>query len=173
MKYFILALTAWFLSVFAVAVMPHIRLLGTTPDLVLVLACCWAVMRSEEESLVGIPIIAVIRDLVSSDPVGTSLLAMAPVVLMAAAARQRPIESAFLPVLAVVAASSLVFAIVHAMVLSVTGQSIDAGHLILRVAIPAAVVNALFTPIIYLPVRWLSPSRPSVLYGSGRLTSPL
>lgn len=173
MKYVLLALVAWFLSVCAVAVMPHIRLLGVTPDLVLILACCWAVIRGEEESIVGIPVIAVIRDLVSSDPVGTSLLAMAPVVLMAAAARQRPIESAFLPVLAVVAAGSLVFEIVHATILSATGQPIDAGYLLLRVAMPAAVVNALFTPIIYLPVRWLSPARSSVLYGSGRLTSPL
>jgi hypothetical protein len=27
----------------------------------------------------------------------------------------------------------------------------------MRVVIPSAIVNALFTPIVYLPVRWLSP----------------
>jgi rod shape-determining protein MreD len=172
-KYALLAVFAWFLSVLSVTFMPHIELLGVSPDLVLALACCWAVMRSEEEALIGVPIVAVIRDLITSDPVGTSLLAMAPIALFAALARQRPIESAFLPTLAVVAGSTLTFELIHAAVLAITGQPIDIGYLVLRVAIPAAVVNALFTPIIYLPVRWLSPARPSVLYGSGRLTSPL
>ncbi len=157
----------------SVAVMPHVRILGVAPDLVLALACCWAVIRSEEDALIGVPIIAVIRDLVSSDPVGTSLLAMAPIVLLASLARQRPIESAFLPTLAVVAGSSFIYEIVHGIVLAATGQPVEFGYLLLRVAIPAAVVNTLFAPIIYLPVRWLSPARPSVLYGSGRLTSPL
>ena len=101
MRFIVLALVAWFLAVMSVAVMPHIKILGVTPDLVLALACCWAVVRSEEDALIGVPIIAVVSDLVSSDPVGTSLLAMAPIVLLAALARQRPIESAFLPALAV------------------------------------------------------------------------
>jgi rod shape-determining protein MreD len=153
--------------------MPHIKVLGVTPDLVLILACCWAVVRSEEDALIGVPLIAVIRDLVSSDPIGTSLIAMAPICLLAVLARQRPMESAFLPTLAVVAGSSFIFEVLHGLILGITGQPIDVFYLLLRVAIPAAVVNCLFTPILYLPVRWLSPARHSVLYGSGRLTSPL
>jgi rod shape-determining protein MreD len=173
LKYVILALLAWLLSVFSVSAMPHVQILGVTPNLVLILACCWAALRSEEEAFVGIPIIAVVRDLVSSDPVGTSLLAMAPLILLGMAARQRPIESAFLPTVAMVTVGTLIYEVIYAAVIATTGQPVDAWYVIVRVAVPAMVVNALFSPIVYLPVRWLSPVRPSVLRGSGRLTSPL
>jgi rod shape-determining protein MreD len=173
MRFVVLAIAAWFLSVLSVTMMPHIKLLGVTPDLVLILAASWAVVRSEEDALIGVPLIAVIRDLVTSDPVGTSLLAMAPIVLLAAAARLRPIDSDFIPALAVVALGSFFYELIHAAVLAVTGDTIDVGYTLLRVAVPAALVNALFAPIVYMPVRWLSPKRPSVLYGHGRLTSPL
>jgi rod shape-determining protein MreD len=173
LKYVILALFAWLLSVLSVTVMPHIEILGVTPNLPLILACCWAALRSEEEALVGVPIIAVVRDLVSSDPLGTSLLAMAPIVLLGVASRQRPIESAFPPTVATVVVGTLAYELIYAVVLAITGQPVDLWYAVVRVVVPAMVVNALFSPIIYLPVRWLSPVRPSVLRGSGRLTSPL
>lgn len=173
MKYLILALFAWLLSLQSVTVMPHIELLGVTPNLPLILACCWAALRSEEEALVGIPIIAVTRDLVSSDPLGTSLLAMAPIVVLGVISHQRPIDSAFPPTVAVVVVGTLIYELIYSAVLAATGQPVDFGYVVVRVLVPAMVVNALFSPIIYLPVRWLSPVRPSVLRGSGRLTSPL
>lgn len=173
MKYAFAFVVAWFLAVLNVSAMPFVEVLGVTPDFVLIFAVCWAVMWSEDEAIYVVPMAAILRDVMSSDPVGTSLIAFAPILFIAALARVQVLDSDFLPLLGAVAASSLCFEVLHALVLVVTGQGVGLWYLLFNVALPAAVVNSLFAPIIYLPVRWLRPQQTSVLRGAGRLTSPL
>ena len=172
MKYAIAFVLAWLLAVLNVSAMPYVKVLGVTPDFVLIFAACWAVVRSDEEALYVVPAAGLLRDLLSSDPVGTSVLAFAPIVLLAAVVRLQAIDSDFLPALAVVAAGSLAFGGIQTSVLAVTGQNVDFFHAVLYVIIPGAIVNALFMPIVYLPVQWLSRKRAPGLLGA-RLTSPL
>ena len=65
--------------------------------MLLVFAACFAVLRKEEESLVVVPLAGLFRDLTTSDPIGTSVLGFAPIVLLAAAIRLRAMESQFIP----------------------------------------------------------------------------
>jgi rod shape-determining protein MreD len=172
-KYVLAGLAAWFLAVLNVSAMPFINVLGVTPHLVLIFAACWAAIRNEDEALFVVPIAAVLTDLTSSDPVGTSLLAFAPIVLLAGLARTQAIDSDFLPAVAVVATGSIAYGIIYTGVMLLVGHSVDLDYALLQFILPAALVNALFTPIVYLPVRWLSAESRSVLRGTGRLTSPL
>jgi rod shape-determining protein MreD len=172
-KYVLAALAAWFLAVLNVSVMPYIEVLGVTPHLTLIFAACWAVVRGEDEALFVVPLAAILTDLTSSDPVGTSLLAFAPLVPLAGLARTQAIDSDFLPSAAVVAVGSLAYGIIYVAVMLLVGHSVDLGYALIHFVLPAAVVNALFTPIVYLPIRWLSTESRSVLRGTGRLTSPL
>jgi rod shape-determining protein MreD len=172
-KYVIAAFFLWLLAVLHVSAMPYIKVLGVTPDLVLIFACCWAVIRPDEEAFIIVPIAAVLHDLVSSDPIGTSLLTFAPIVPIASVVRIQAIDSSFLPAAAVVAASSLAYGLIYMLVLMLTGSSVEIDYALLRVVLPGIVVNTLFMPIVYLPIRWLSPEKSSVLRGAGRLTSPL
>ena len=173
MRLILAAIVAWLLAVLGVSAMPYLKILGVTPDLVLIFACCWAVIRSHDEAMFVVPIAAVARDLMSSDPVGISLIAFAPIVVLALFARLQALDTEFLPAIGVVAIGTLSFEVIHIFLLALTGTSIEIDYAILRVVIPSIVVNALFTPILYLPVRWLSSERSSVLRGAGRLTSPL
>jgi rod shape-determining protein MreD len=173
MRYAVAFVLAWFIAVANVSALAYVKVLGVTPDFVLIFAACWAVIRSEEEALVVVPVCGLLRDLLSSDPTGTAILGFAPIVLFAALARSQPIDSDFPPAVAVVAAGTLVFAIVQTGVLGLTGQSIDVWQVAFRVIVPAVVINALFTPILYLPVRWLSPRRALAMQGGRRLTAPL
>ncbi len=173
MRYVIAGVMAWLLAVAGVSVMPYIKVLSVTPDLVLIFAATWAVVREPDEALVVVPLAGLARDLMASDPVGTSVIAFIPIVLLGAAVRIRALDSNFIPTIVVVAAATIGYEALHMIVLALTGQQIETGYAVLHVAITGAVVNALFSPIVYLPVRWLTPTRPSVLYGSGRLTSPL
>jgi rod shape-determining protein MreD len=169
-----LAITvAFFLSLFAVSAMPYVKVLGVTPDLVLIFAVCWAVVRGQDEAWIVVPAAGFFRDLATSDPLGTSALAMVPVVLLAAAVRLRSLDSDFLPAVAVVAVSSLTYGIISMSVLGVTGQHIHVADALIRVVLPSVVVNALFSPILYLPVKWLSPPPRPTLLGSRRISSPL
>ncbi|HVP04062.1 MAG TPA: rod shape-determining protein MreD [Dehalococcoidia bacterium] len=173
MRYAVAFVLAWFIAVANVSALAYVKVLGVTPDFVLIFAACWAVIRNEEEALVVVPVCGLLRDLLSSDPTGTAILGFAPIVLFAALARSQPIDSDFPPAVAVVAAGTLVFAIVQTGVLGLTGQSIDVWQVAFRVIVPAVVINALFTPILYLPVRWLSPRRALAMQGGRRLTAPL
>jgi len=173
MRYVVAITTIFILSVVSVSAMPYVKVIGVTPDFLLIFAACWAVVRGQDEALVVVPAAGFIRDLTTSDPLGTSVLAMIPIVLLAAAIRFRTLDSDFPPAIAVTALGSLTYGIISMAVLAATGQHIDVFDAFIRVILPSAVVNALFCPIVYLPVRWLSPPPGPAILGRRRITSPL
>ena len=150
--------------------MQYVEILGVTPDLLLVFAACFAVLRREEESLIVVPLAGLMRDLTTVDPIGTSILAFAPIVLLAASARMRAVDSRFFPAVLVSFAGSITYVAVTMVVLTADGQNIQWAHSLIRLALPLALVNALFTPALYLPMSWFqSPIEPQIL-GSRRIT---
>lgn len=173
MRYAVAAVLAWAFAVLDVSAMPYLHPLGVSPDLVLIFAVCWAIVRGHGEAMVVVPICAVLQDLTTSDPVGTSLLGLAPIVPLAVAVRMRAIESDFLPTVATVMVASVCYGLISMMVLGATGQEIAVFHALFRVVMPSIVINALFAPLIFLPMYWLSPPPPAWLQGSTRLRSSI
>ncbi len=173
MKYAVAVILAWAFAVLDVSAMPYLHPLGVSPDLVLIFAVCWAIIRGHDEAMIVVPICAVMQDLTTSDPVGTSLLGLAPIVPLAIAVRLRAIESDFLPGVATVMGASAFYGVISMMVLGATGQEIAVFHALFRVVLPSIVINALFTPLIFLPMHWISPTPPAWLRGSTRLQSSL
>ena len=173
MKYVIAVGVAELLAVLHVSVMPYIEILGVTPDFVLVFVAAWAVVRGHEEAAIVAPLAGLIKDLATSDPLGMSILALTPIVLLAAATRIRAVDTEFLPTIAVVALGSLGYGIINMIVLAGTGQSMVWSDSIVRVVLPGCLVNALFTPLVYLPVHIFSAQRRLGAIGTRRLTSPL
>jgi len=173
MKYVIAVAIAELFAVLHVSVMQYIEILGVTPDLVLIFVAVWAVVRGHEEALIVALLAGFVKDLATSDPLGTSALALTPIALLAAATRIRAVDTEFLPTIIVVAIGSLGYGIISMTVLAATGQSVAWSDSMLRVVLPASLVNALFTPLVYLPVRTLSTQRRIGTIGTRRLTSPL
>ena len=162
---------AAFLAMFHVSVMQYVEVLGVTPDLLLIFAACFAVLRREEESLVVVPLAGLLRDLTTSDPIGTSVLGFAPIVLLAAAVRLRGMESQFIPSVIVSFTGSIAYVVVTMGVLGMTGHTIDPVQSVIRLALPLAVADALFTPVLYMPMSWFrAPYEPRVL-GRHRITA--
>jgi rod shape-determining protein MreD len=153
--------------------MPYLHVLGVTPDLTLLFAAAFAVLRRQEEAFIVVPACGLFRDLATSDPLGTSVLGFAPLVLLAAVLRLRAMDSQFIPAVAVVAAGTIAHALVSMVVLALTGQQIALLHATSSILLPLAVVNSLFAAIIYLPMSWFRQPERSPVLGSGRLTSPL
>lgn len=173
MRYAVAAVLAWAFAVLDVSAMPYLHPLGVSPDLVLIFAVCWAIVRGHDEAMIVIPIAAVMQDLTTSDPVGTSLLGLAPIVPLAVAVRLREIESDFSPAVATVMGASVCYGVISMMVLGATGQEIAVFPALFRVVMPSIVINALVTPLIFLPTSWLSPRPPAWLRGSARLRSSI
>ena len=168
MKYAVALAGSFLVAILATSVMPYVKVLGVAPDLVLIFAACWAMVRGQGEAMIVVPMAGLLRDLTTSDPVGTSMLALSPIVLLAVVRDLRPVESDFLPTLAVVATASLAYAVVSLTVLAAIGYDVPWGTAMLRVALPSMLVNPLFTVLIYSPMRWLTtrPKRESFGVGS-------
>lgn len=167
MKYPIAFAASFFAAVLAASVMPYVKVLGVAPDLVLIFAASWAMIRGQREAMVIVPVAGLLRDLTTSDPLGTSVLALSPIVLLAVVRELRPLESDFLPALAVVATASLAYAVVSMTVLTAVGEDVPWGTALLRVALPSMLVNPLFAVIVYPPMRWLSPRPKAESFGIG------
>ena len=167
MKYLFAIAGSFFAVVLAASVMPYVKVLGVAPDLVLIFAACWAMIRGQREAMVVVPVAGLLRDLTTSDPVGTSVLALSPIVLLAVVRELRPLESEFLPALAVVATASLAYAVISMTVLTAVGEDVPWGTGLLRVALPSILVNPLFAVIVYPPMRWLSPRTKAEGFGVG------
>ncbi len=167
MKYPIAFLGAFFTAVLAASVAPYVSILGVTPDLVLIFAACWAMLRGQREAMVVVPMAGLLRDLTTSDPVGTSVLALSPIVALAVLRDLRPVESDLLPVLAVVAVASLAYAVISMTVLTAVGDDVPWRTGLLRVTFPSMLVNALFAVAMYVPMRWLNPRPRSESFGVG------
>ncbi len=154
MRYLLFVPVVLFVAIAQVAVAPHFPLLGTTANLVLVLLACWAVIRGPQEVMILIPVAGLFKDLITTDPAGASVLALMPIVLLAAIRERRPTESEFLPTVAVVAAASIAYSLLYLMTLTAVGDGFSWPQALVRVLLPAMLLNALLTPIFYLPVRW-------------------
>jgi len=143
-----------FVAVAQVAAASYFPLLGVTANPLLVLLMCWAMVRGPSETLVLIALAGTFKDLITTDPVGASVLALLPIVPLAAIRERRLTESEFLPTLAAVAVASLSYHLLYMMILTAVGDGPPWLQSPMRVLLPAALFNALLTPIFYLPVRW-------------------
>jgi rod shape-determining protein MreD len=166
-KYLIAVAGSFFAAVLAASVMPYVKVLGVAPDLVLVFAACWAMVRGQGEAMVVVPVAGLLRDLTTSDPIGTSVLALSPIVLLAVVRELRPLESDFLPTLAVVAMASLAYAVISMVVLIAVGDDVPWTTALLGVTLPSMLVNPLLAAIVYPPMRWLSPRPKAESFGVG------
>lgn len=154
MRYLLLVPLVLFVALGQVATVPYFPLLGVTANPLLVLLACWAMVRGPRETMVLIPLAGTFKDLITTDPVGVSMLALLPVVALATIRERWPTESEFVPTLAVVAVASLSYDLLYMMVLTAVGDGPPWLQSPTRVLLPAALFNALLTPMFYLPVRW-------------------
>ena len=164
---------SWLLASAGASALPYLHVLGVTPDFVLIFAACFAVLRSQDEALLVVPLAGLLRDFGTSDPVGTSLLGFAPLVILAAVTRLRSLDSQFVPALAVVAAGTACHAAISILVLVLTGQHIAFGQALVHVVLPLTLVNSLFAAIVYLPVSWLPKAGRQRIISRGSMASPL
>ena len=122
------------------------------------------------KAFVVIPIAGLVHDLVTSDAIGTSVLAMLPLIAVGAIVQLRIVDSDFIPTVAAVAAASLAYGMIALAILAATGEPVPWLDGMLRVVAPSIVVNALFTPIVYLPVHWFGTKSTARILGPGRIT---
>jgi rod shape-determining protein MreD len=154
MRYVVAVSLLLFAALVQSSVLPYFPVLGVSPNLVLIIIVCWAVVRGQKEAMIVVPVGGLCLSLVGSQPFGVALLAATPVVLLSELREARLTQSDLLLAVLLVLVASLIYELVLMASLRALGETISWGDGFIRVVLPTAVVNALFTPPFYWMVWW-------------------
>jgi rod shape-determining protein MreD len=128
---------------------------GARPDLMLLVVLVWSVVRGMEEGMVWGFIGGLVIDLFSGGPLGTTVLALLAVALLAGQSWGQGIGSSLVRLLLIAFVAVLTYHLILLMILSWTGYEVTWGQAILQVAGPSALLNTALSPFIQRPLNWL------------------
>ena len=132
------------------SVLPMFRIGGLQPNLTLVLLIVWLTVRGASEAFVLIPIGGIVLGLVDGAPMGTALLALAPVAVLDDMRGARLREGVLIMTIVFTVIMTITYHLVYLFVFMLYGQSGDWVAALLRVAIPTCFLNVLVMLPTYL-----------------------
>jgi hypothetical protein len=125
------------------SVLPLFQVGGLQPNPMLVLMVAWLMVRGPGEAFLFIPVAGVFLGLVDSAPMGTALLAMAPMALLHDVRGSQLSEGGFIITILFTMLMTVVFNLVYLLVFMLGGQSGDLADAFTRIIIPTAFLNVL------------------------------
>jgi rod shape-determining protein MreD len=132
-------------------VLPMFRVVGLQPNLVLVVLVAWLMIRGSTEAFILIPLAGVFLGLADGAPLGTSLIALAPIAFLQEIRGTRLTESGLVLTIAFTVLMTLVYNGVYFLIYAAAG---DAGSLVsslIDVIVPTTFLNV----VVLLPVYFL------------------
>jgi rod shape-determining protein MreD len=133
----------WLVAILKSTLMPHLRLEGGAPDLMLMMVISWALLATYSEAFLWAVIGGVSQDLLSGVPTGSSALALLLVALLASLLQTQLYRSNVLIVLLMTLVGSLVFQLVMMLVLALSGYRVDWIYNIVYIVTPTTILNLL------------------------------
>ena len=143
------------LALVEAAVLPLFRVAGFQPNLVLVVLLAWIMIRGQREALVLIPVGGLFLGLVEGAPLGTALLALAPIAVIHELRGIQFGEGQFALTLVFTALATLAFNLTYLLVFTLTGEGGSWLDGLARVALPSVVLNCAVMAPIYGAI-WLA-----------------
>jgi rod shape-determining protein MreD len=136
-------------------VAPHVTLMGVHPDLALLVALSWGLLRGPVWGGifglgVGVPL-----DILSGVPVGTFTLGMAVAGFVSGLGEGSLFRTHFLLPPVAVVLGTLLFYLGSLVVMSAMAWPVYWGQTFSRVVAPAMVFNTVLMPFVFVPVRLL------------------
>lgn len=159
MSYYVGIPLLLFVALVEAAVLPMFRVAGLQPNLMLVLMVAWLMVRGANEAFVLIPIGGFMLGLVDGAPMGTALIAMAPIAFLHDIRGAHLNETGFVITVAFVALMTVIYHLVHYFVLMLQG---DAGPILsamLRVVLPVCFLNVMVLLPAYIVLAGFSHER--------------
>jgi len=133
----------------------QIDLLGARPDLVLLVALTWAFMRGADRGALWGFLGGLMIDVLSGGPLGATALALLAGSFLAGQPWGQGLGLDVVRLLLLVFAGALAYHLALLGALTLTGHGVPWGSSILGVALPSALLNALLSPFVWQPFRWL------------------
>ena len=153
MRYVTGGVVALFLALLQASSIQQFKVVGVTPNLLLVLLVSWLVVRGLDDVLPMIAVAGITISFVGLQTPGLVLLALLPIGGLGLLREMHVIHSDLLLVLALVAAATVAYESVIVASLVVTGGGYDVIAALRSAVIPAAIVNVIITPPVYVVMR--------------------
>jgi rod shape-determining protein MreD len=137
------------------AVMPHLAIRGVFPDLALLVVVSWSLLRGIREGMIWGFIAGLAVDLFSGAPFGAATFSLMAVSFLSGLGQATVVRARFvLPLLAVFAAT-IIYDLLFLFVVWISGQPVAWLDSLVRIILPAAALNAVLTPIVFIALRKL------------------
>ena len=153
MRYVTGGVVALFLALLQASSIQQFKVVGVTPNLLLVLLVSWLVVRGLDDVLPMIAVAGITISFVGLQTPGLVLLALLPIAGLGLLREMHVIHSDLLLVLVLVAAATVAYESVIVASLVVTGGGYDVIAALRSAVIPAAIVNVIITPPVYVVMR--------------------
>jgi len=137
-------------------VVTHIVVWGIFPDLPLLIVVSWALLRGARQGVVWGFIAGVALDVFSGAPFGAGTLSLIAAGFLAGMAEPAVFRSHLALPLAAAFVTTLVYDLLFIGVVHLSGGKVVWGDTILHLILPAAVLNAIVIPVVFVVIRWIS-----------------
>lgn len=134
----------------------RVDILGSRPDLMLLIVLCWTIVRGAGEGLIWAFVGGLLTDLLSGGPLGTYILALLAVVFVADQPWGEGLGTPLVRVLLLALVGALSYHAVILTILTLTGRVVDWTASALRVAGPSAAFVIVSAPSVRRALAWIS-----------------
>jgi len=158
-RYWTGAVIAFFLAIVQASSVEQFKVLGVSPNLLLVFLVAWLVIRGLDDVLPMIFVAGVTFSLVGLQSPGLVLLALLPVAGFGVLRELHVVHSDLILVLLLVFAASLAYELVILGSIMATGGPLDVSTALRATVVPAAMVNVALAPVVYGMMRFARPAQ--------------
>ena len=149
---FVLLALAFVAVLLDIAFAPGALFLGGRAQLTLVVVALWSALRPQAEAMLLAPAAGLLLGLLGNEPLGLSVLAFAPIVVLGGMSEERSTARRFAFTIGLVAIGTLVYALVALIAAPLAGSAIPVGFGSLRAVLVVTVLNLAMAAVLYWPL---------------------
>jgi rod shape-determining protein MreD len=143
MSYYVALPLLLLVALIEASVLPMFRIGGLQPNLMLVLLVIWLMVRGAHEAFVLIPIGGLFLGLVDGAPMGTALIAMAPIAVLHEVRGAHLNEGGLVLTIAFTVVMTLVYHVIYLAIFTLRGEAGAWGPALVGIAVPVCLLNVL------------------------------
>ena len=158
MRYITGGTIAFVLALVQASSIEQFKIVGATPNLLLVMLATWLVVRGLDDVLPMIAVAGVTTGLIGLQTPGLVLLALLPIAGFGVLREMHVIHNDLVLAIGLVFASSVAYELVILLSVMATGGALDPLAALRSAVLPVAIVNVAMTPFVFAVMRLARPS---------------
>ena len=135
------------------ALVPYLSIWGIFADLPLLMVVSWSLLQGRREGLVWGFVAGAAIDILSGAPFGAATLSLSLVGFVAGLGEATVFRTHMALPLVAVFLATIVYDLLFLLIVRIMGQSVLWLDSLIRSVLPSAALNAILTPLIFLPLR--------------------